>query len=83
MIEIIVNMNRKRMKLIQFVTFIQNLAMIDIKFGAGTGDGTGTASRCGSGSIKMKWLLAAPHHCFLIISLNNIVLLMRVILSYS
>jgi hypothetical protein len=61
MIAIVVNMNRKSVKLIQFIIFFQNISMYGIRFGAGA------ASRCGtgSGSTKMMQLLAAPapQHC--------------------
>jgi hypothetical protein len=43
MIAIVVNMNRKGIKLIQFVTFFQNLSMFSIRFGAGA-VGAGAAS---------------------------------------
>jgi hypothetical protein len=58
---IVVDMNSKSIKLIQFVAFSKNLSMISIGFVAGA-VGAGATSRCGYRSIKIMRLLAAPHH---------------------
>jgi hypothetical protein len=61
MIGIVVEINRKSMKLVHFVTFFKYLSMFAISFGAGVvGTETGAVSRYGSGSTKMMQLLAAP-----------------------
>jgi hypothetical protein len=63
MIAIVSNMNRKSIKLIQFVTFFQNQSMFSIGFGAGAvgagavgaravGAEAGAASHCGSGFLN-------------------------------
>jgi hypothetical protein len=58
MIEMVTNLNVKSKKL--FVTFFNNLPMMNMKFGVGAG----AASRYGPGSDQMMRLLAAtaPQH---------------------
>jgi hypothetical protein len=53
---IVEEMNRKNIKLLAFVIFLDNLFMLNISFEAGAG----AASRYGSGSTEMIRLLAAP-----------------------
>jgi hypothetical protein len=52
MIAIVVNMNRKSIKLIQFGTFFQKPSMLSTGLGAGA-VGDRAASRCGSGSATL------------------------------
>jgi hypothetical protein len=61
MIAIVVEINRKSMKLLHFVTFFKNLSMLNISFGF-LSVGAGAESRNGSGFAytKMMRLLAAP-----------------------